>query len=100
MRGNPGPAFRETLQNFAGKPYNPKLGNLTYISWEHRRLGSLQGMRAWPSLTTVSSSGILPVQRQHLTVPPQSEMPARPQAQTAPRRKADQLPDGTFRWTT
>jgi|SRR5689334_1651418 len=75
-RQPPGPAFRETLQLVTGKPYYRYLGNLTYVGWEHRRPSSLPGTQAWPSLATVPSPGILPVQRQHLTVPPQSAVSA------------------------
>jgi hypothetical protein len=79
-----GPTFRETPQLFTGKPYYRDLGNLTYVGWEHRRPSSLQGSQAWPSLATVPSPSILPVQRQHLTVPPQSQVSSRPPAEAAP----------------
>jgi hypothetical protein len=46
------------------------------------------------------ADGVTAVQRLYLRVQSQSQVSPRPPAQLHPRWKVDQLPDGTFRWTT
>ena len=76
--------FWETLQLYAGKHCSNYLGSLTYIRWESRR-GTLAAEHAsCPGCVCEDS--------------PKCRHDHRLKQQ--PGWKVDQLPDGTFRWTT